>query len=93
MDINIRPNADLRDADLSGALLDFACWPLSCESVGVKVGDRILFQLLWHVGKLNGENLSQMGRDTLAHIRAMAASDVFSDEYRTELKGQESEGC
>jgi hypothetical protein len=29
-----------------------------------------------------------MAKDTVEHLREMAASDVFSDEYRTELKGQ-----
>ena len=94
----IEPNAnlrgaDLRGADLSEADLDFSCWPLSCKSVGVKAGDKIVFQLLWHLGKLDTSKCSQMAKDTIAHVRAMAASDVFSDEYRTELSGQDSREC
>ncbi len=85
--------ARLSGANLSGANLDFSCWPLSCKSVGVKVDDKHVFQLLWHLGKVDVSNCSQMAKDTINHIRAMAASDVFSDEYRTELKGQEEDGC
>ena len=41
--------ADLADADLTGANLDYSCWPLWCGSVGVKVGSRIAYQLAAHV--------------------------------------------
>jgi hypothetical protein len=40
--------AYLRRADLRGANLDFACWPLSCGSLGVKVDARIAAQLCYH---------------------------------------------
>ncbi len=41
--------ADLRGADLRGADLDFSCWPLWCGSIGVKIDDRLMMQLLGHV--------------------------------------------
>jgi uncharacterized protein YjbI with pentapeptide repeats len=41
-------HADLRDADLHGANLDFACWPLWCGSKQVKVDARIAAQLAAH---------------------------------------------
>ncbi|WP_306817995.1 pentapeptide repeat-containing protein [Blautia producta] len=50
--------ADLRRADLSGADLrradlDFACWPLWCGSLAVKVCKRIAVQLAYHFCKLD----------------------------------------
>ena len=41
--------ADLRGADLWGANLDYACWPLWCGSIGVKVDKRIWCQLAYHL--------------------------------------------
>ena len=45
--------AYLRGADLSGADLDFACWPLWCGSLAVKVCKRIAVQLAYHFCKLD----------------------------------------
>jgi len=45
--------ADLRRADLRGADLDFGCFPLWCGSFNIKVGDRFIFQLLFHLLKLD----------------------------------------
>lgn len=41
--------ADLRDADLRGADLDFSCWPLWCGSLGVHIDDKLAIQLLYHL--------------------------------------------
>ena len=41
--------ADLRGADLRGADLDYACWPLWCGSIGVKIDKRIWCQLAYHL--------------------------------------------
>jgi hypothetical protein len=40
--------ADLTGADLTGANLDFSCWPLWCGSKNVKVDARIAAQLAAH---------------------------------------------
>ena len=40
--------ANLRGADLRGANIDYACWPLWCGSLGVKVDVRIARQLAYH---------------------------------------------
>ena len=50
--------ANLREADLTGAHLylanltdanfDFACWPLFCGSLNVKIDKRIFCQLIYH---------------------------------------------
>ena len=44
--------ADLQDADLRGADLDFSCWPLWCGSKGVIVDLKVVYQLLAHVACL-----------------------------------------
>lgn len=41
--------ADLREADLRGADLDYACWLLWCGSIGVKIDKRIWCQLAYHL--------------------------------------------
>jgi hypothetical protein len=45
--------ADLGGADLGGAYIDFAAWPLWCGSMGVKVDLGIVYQLLAHVACLD----------------------------------------
>ena len=47
--------ADLSDADLSDADLDFSCFPLWCGSFGVKVGNRLLYQLCYHICRLDSD--------------------------------------
>ena len=41
--------ANLWGADLWGANLDYACWPLWCGSIGVKIDKRIWCQLAYHL--------------------------------------------
>ena len=45
--------ANLRGADLRGANIDYACWPLWCGSLGVKVDVRIARQLAYHLCALD----------------------------------------
>jgi hypothetical protein len=40
--------ADLQGADLQRANLDFACWPLWCGSLGVKIDEKLAAQLAYH---------------------------------------------
>ena len=53
MEANLREadlrGADLWGADLWGADLDYACWPLWCGSIGVKIDKRIWCQLAYHL--------------------------------------------
>lgn len=44
--------ADLRVADLSGADLDFSVLPLWCGSLGAKVDERIIRQIVYHTIRL-----------------------------------------
>ena len=48
--------ANLKGANLMGAGLDFSCLPLWCGSLGVKVDNRIIYQLLYHVCSLKCES-------------------------------------
>lgn len=45
--------ADLRGVNLSGADLDYSCWPLWCGSFDVKVDARIARQLAYHFCRLD----------------------------------------
>lgn len=45
--------ADLCWANLSGANLDYSCWPLWCGSLDVKVDARIARQLAYHFCRLD----------------------------------------
>ena len=49
---NLR-GADLHRANLCGANIDYACWPLWCGSLGVKVDVRIARQLAYHLCALD----------------------------------------
>ena len=48
--------ANLQEANLQGADLDFSCWPLWCGSKGVKVDIKLVWQLLAHVACLKCGN-------------------------------------
>lgn len=41
-------DANLRRADLCGADIDYACWPLWCGGLHVKIDKRIACQLAYH---------------------------------------------
>lgn len=49
---NLR-DANLCGADLCGANIDYACWPLWCGSLGVKMDVRIARQLAYHLCALD----------------------------------------
>ena len=76
--------ADLHSANLCGANLDFSCWPLWCGSKNVKVDDRLIAQLIFHVTRLDISCCSGGVREAVEHIRAMAVSDLFC-EYRSDV--------
>ena len=58
--------ANLSDADLSGADLDYSCFPLWCGSFEIKTDMRLVYQLCYHVCRLNIVNkegkVSKTGR-------------------------------
>ena len=47
--------ANLSRANLSDADLDFSCFPLWCGSFGIKADGRLLYQLCYHICKLDSD--------------------------------------
>lgn len=70
--------ANLRGADLSGANIDYAAWPIWCNSLNAQIDDRIARQLLYH---------------TLATIdNSMYVSDDLKKTLLTEMNVCEANG-
>lgn len=70
--------ADLRRADLSEANLDFSVLPLWCGSLNVKVDDRIVRQLLYHVIRIaQVSSLSQELKDALLSKALIKQANLF----------------
>ena len=70
--------ADLSRADLRGADIDYAAWPLWCNSLNAQIDDRIARQLLYH---------------TLAAIdNSMYVSDDLKKTLLTEINVCEANG-
>ena len=65
--------ADLRKADLRGANIDYACWPLWCGSLGVKVDVRIARQFAYH--------LCALDCDDPEYIKARNALLPFANQF------------
>jgi hypothetical protein len=65
---NLR-RANLGEADLEGANLDFSCWPLWCGSFDVKADDRLVFQLICHLTRLDYKNCSQDVKKAIKALR------------------------
>ena len=78
-------NADLRYADLRNADLDFACFPLSCKGTEIKIDDRFIGQLIYHLTRQNYDNCSGGVKEAIKHIQKMGISNLFC-EYRDDLK-------
>lgn len=66
-------------ADLSGADLDNSCWPLWCGATDVKIDDRIVAKLLFHLTRLDDSGCSSEVREAMSHIRSMAIADLFCE--------------
>ena len=69
---NLR-EADLYGADLRGANIDYACWPLWCGSLGVKVDVRIARQFAYH--------LCALDCDDPEYIKARNALLPFANQF------------
>ena len=65
--------ANLRGADLRGANIDYACWPLWCGSLGVKVDVSIARQLAYH--------LCALDCDDPEYIKARNALLPFANQF------------
>ena len=69
---NLR-EADLYGANLCGANIDYACWPLWCGSLGVKVDVRIARQFAYH--------LCALDCDDPEYIKARNALLPFANQF------------
>ena len=70
--------ADLRGANLREANLDFSVLPLWCGSLNVKVDDRIVRQLLYHVIRIaQVSSLSQELKDALLSKALIKQANLF----------------
>ena len=70
--------ADLRGADLREANLDFSVLLLWCGSLNVKVDDRIVRQLLYHVIRIaQVSSLSQELKDALLSKALIKQANLF----------------
>ena len=65
--------ADLHRANLCGANIDYACWPLWCGSLGVKVDVSIARQLAYH--------LCALDCDDPEYIKARNALLPFANQF------------
>ena len=74
-------------SDLRGSLLDFSCWPLSCGSFRVVADERLVFQLLCHVARLDVSKLpeSSKGRKAVEEIRRRGWGDWFC-KHRNDIE-------
>jgi hypothetical protein len=62
--------ADLSDANLGGANLDYSCLPLWCGSLGANFDDRQLVQIAYHLVRagLNSNNASEETKKELSKL-------------------------
>lgn len=62
--------ADLRDANLQGADLDFSCFPLWCGGLDIHLDDRQLIQIAYHLVRngLHSKNASEETKKELAKL-------------------------
>lgn len=67
--------ANLRDADLSGANLDFSCFPLWCGGLDVHLDDKQAIQLLYHLVR----NV-QYSENTSAELKALLLQPQIIDK-------------
>ena len=83
--------ANLCDADLCSANLDYSAWPLWCGSLGVHIDDRLALQLLYHTlyNVAYSEHVSDEVKRTLLtpEIVALAnRSHVLSEHRKNNIK-------
>lgn len=73
------------NTDALNTIFDLSSFPLWCGTLHIKTDDRLPAQLLYHLARLNTENMSGGMKETIEQIRQMAASDLFC-EYRNDLE-------
>jgi len=68
IDIEILSGANLGGANLRGANLDFSCWPLWCGSFNAKVDDRLVWQLICHITRLDVSECSDEAKKAVQSL-------------------------
>lgn len=76
--------ADMREANLSGAIFDFSCLPLWCGSLGMRVDDRFISQLFYHLIKLDTSGCSEQVQTLMRELRSKEAATWFK-KYRSDI--------
>ena len=79
----IEPHADLREADLSGANLNFSCFPLWCGSFDMKVDKRLVWQLIAHIGRLDTKHITD--KKAVAALKALKPYVNEFCKYRNDV--------
>ena len=83
--------AKLQGADLRGVKLDFSAFPLWCGSFGIIAGDRLVYQLIAHLTRLDVTHCSDDAKAAVAAALPWANKFCgFQDdvnEIETEVAG------
>jgi len=79
-------HANLSHANLSGANLDYACWPLWCGSLNVKVDDRFVAQLIYHLLSLDISECNINTQSAIKNIKSYSGMRNSFVNYRPELE-------
>lgn len=82
--------ADLCEADLREADLDFSCFPLWCGGTQLKVDIRLVYQLLAHVYSLNCDSSEFV--EIQKAIKGFAIKSHRANECGVLLNDEESKG-
>ena len=57
VEMAIKAGVSLQNADLQNADLDFSCFPLWCGSFDMKVDIKLVYQLCYHICKLENSSI------------------------------------
>lgn len=75
--------ANLEQANLVGVRFDYSSFPLWCGSFDMKVDDRLIFQLIAHITRLN---ISSCSRDTKKVVKSLDKWKNKFCEYRLDIE-------
>jgi len=76
-------SAHLESANLKSANLDFSCFPLWCGSFNIKVDERLIWQLIAHITRLDTKGCN---KETKTAIKAIWKYRNKFCKYRTDVK-------
>ena len=76
-------SANLYSANLKSANLDFSCFPLWCGSFKMKVDERLIWQLIAHITRLD---ITGCNEETKTAIKAIWKYRNKFCKYRTDVE-------